>query len=132
MGKAKGIGKGCHPNSKKALEATQVKKGGPAHPGAGRPRGSLSLKERMDKFATINIPVEMPDGTISNEEMLDAILFTLFLKAQKGDTQAIKEVLDRKFGKEPEKIEIDDKELRKSVEEIKDASKILAEHDRPY
>lgn len=129
MGKS--IGRGRHPNSKKALEANQVKKGGAAKPGAGRPPGSLGLKERMAKFNQLNVSVDMPDGSITTQEMLDAIIFTLYVKAQKGDNVAIKEVLDRNFGKEPEKIEIDDKELRKSVEEIKNAP-VLPEHDRTY
>jgi len=132
MGKTKGIGRGKNPNSKKALIANQVKKGGPGKPNAGRPMGSLSLKDRMAKFNIINIPVEMPDGSITNQEMLDAIIFSLYTKARTGDTAAIKEVFDRNFGKEPEKLEIDDKELRKTVDEIKDAATLQSKHDRPY
>lgn len=130
MGKV--TGRGRHPNSKKALEATQVKKGGPGKPGAGRPDGSRSLKDRLDKYLVLDVQTEMPNGTVQDIEYLDAIILSLMAEAKKGNTTAIKELFDRKFGKEPEKIEIDDKELRKTMEDIKDAGALLTKHDRPY
>ncbi len=126
----KGKGKGTNPNSKKALEPTKWKKG-QAVPGAGRPKGALSLKERMKKFLDIEVNVKMPGGSIQSQSVLDSILLSLMSQAQKGNMMAIKEVLDRNFGKEPEKIEIDH-ELNGTVEELKDAVKLLQKHERDY
>lgn len=103
---SKGIGKGQHPNSKKALIPTQTKKGGPTHPGVGRPKGSLSLKERMSKFLDLDVKVKMPNGSIKDQTVLDSIILSLLHQAQKGNIQAVKEVLERNFGKEDQGINV--------------------------
>lgn len=128
--KPKGIGKGNNPNSKKAL--TKRVKGAPPVPGAGRPKGSLSLKERLSKFSNIEIPVKMPNGTVENQTIIDSIILSLLAQAQKGNLFAIKEVLDRHFGKEPEKLDIEDNELRITVNELKGSLDLLKRNEKPY
>ena len=122
-------GKGNNPNSKAALKS--YKKGVSGNP-SGRPKGSLSLKERMAKFLEIDIQVKMPNGSIQSQTMMDSILLSLLAQAQKGNLVAIKEVLDRNFGKEPEKHQVDDHELRDTVEEIKSSMDLLKKNEKPY
>lgn len=130
-GKVTGVGKGNNPKSKEALERTKWKKGEKVR-GAGRPIGSVSLKERMAKFLDLDIKVKMPNGTVQDQNIMDSIILSLISQAQKGNMIAIKEVLDRNYGKEPEKIQLEDKELRKTMDEIKDVATLLQKHDRPY
>lgn len=101
----KGQGKGNNPNSKKALEATKWKKG-EVVPGGGRPKGSLSLKERMAQFVEIPVKIKMPDGSITDQSILDSIIMSLLHQAQKGNMVAVKEVFDRFYGKETQPIDI--------------------------
>ncbi len=104
MGKIKGSGN--NPNSRKALIPGQVKKGGPAKPGAGRPEGSISAKTYFNKFISIEVPVKMPNGKIENKTIMESIFLSLLHQAQKGNLMAIKEVLDRNFGKEPDNVNV--------------------------
>lgn len=108
MGKV--IGKGKHPNSKKALEPGMFKPGHAPIPGAGRPPGALSLKERMDRYIHLETKVVMPDGTITDKEVMDSIVLAALAKARKGDVPAIKEVFDRYYGKQTEKLEVTGKD----------------------
>lgn len=101
----KGQGKGTHPNSKKALQLTQWKVGESGNP-KGKPKGAMSLREHMKKFLDLNIQVKMPNGSIQDQTIMDSIILTLLSQAQKGNIIAIKEVLERNFGKEAEKIEV--------------------------
>lgn len=97
--------RGRSPGSQAALKATQCKKG--EHPpGAGRPKGSLSLKDRMNRYLDLDIKIKMPDGSIQDKSVLDSIILSLLNKAQKGDVRAIQEVFDRNFGKETENINL--------------------------
>jgi hypothetical protein len=98
-------GKGTNPNSLKALEPTKWKKGFKPE-GAGRPKGALSLKDRMKRYLDLSVEVKLPDGTITDREVLDDIILSLFNEARKGNTKAIEQVLDRFYGKEPEKLEV--------------------------
>lgn len=93
--------KGVSPNSLKNLK--KFEKG---NPGGGRPKGSLSLKERMDKYIDLDTKVVMPDGTITDKSVMDSIVLALLSKARKGDVPAAKEILDRYYGKEAEKVEL--------------------------
>ncbi len=99
------MAKGQHPNSLKALEATKWKKGVKPE-GAGRPKGSISLKERMDRYIDLDTKVVMPDGTITDRSVMDSIVLALLGKARKGDVSAAKEILDRYYGKEASKLEL--------------------------
>lgn len=111
----KGQGKGTNPNSLKAIEACKWKKGQSGNP-KGKEKGSLSLKERMNKFLGLNVKVKMPDGTIKEQEVLDSIIMSLLAQAQKGNIVAIKEVFERNFGKEADKLEvISHEEFLKSI-----------------
>ena len=102
------MAKGMHPNSLKALEATKWKKG--KTPTGGRPKGALSLKERMDKYINLETKVVMPDGTITDKEVMDSIVLALLAKARKGDVPAAKEILDRYYGKQSDKLELTGKD----------------------
>lgn len=95
-------GKGRHPNSLANLKPLK-----PGHPPmGGRPKGALSLKERMAKFIDLNTKVKMPDGTITDATVMEGIILSLLAQASKGNIQAIKEVLDRNYGKEADKVEL--------------------------
>ncbi|HYT43781.1 MAG TPA: DUF5681 domain-containing protein [Methylomirabilota bacterium] len=96
-------GKGNNPNSRAALKS--YKKGESGNP-KGRPIGSLSLKERLAKFSSLEISVKMPNGSIQSQTIMDSIILSLLSQAQKGNIMAIKEVLDRNFGKESERTDI--------------------------
>jgi hypothetical protein len=125
--------KGTHPNSLKALSKTQRKKGEGPLPGAGRPKGALSLKERLLRFLDIQISgCSMPDGSIQDKTVLEQIILTLISRAIAGDIHAIKEVFDRGFGKETDKLEIEDGELKSSVDVLKNAIDLLKKHERDY
>jgi hypothetical protein len=102
----KGKGKGSNPNSVKALQPTMIKKGSSAPAGAGRPKGSHSLKERLQKYLDLDIKIKMPDGTIQDKSVLDGIILSLLSQAQKGNIRAIQEVFDRNFGKEADVLNI--------------------------
>lgn len=130
------MAKGIHPNSLKALEATKWKKG-EKPPGAGRPKGALSLKERMDKYINLPTKVVMPDGTITDKEVMDSIVLALLAKARKGDVGAAKEILDRYYGKQADKMELTGKDgqpleiehsqrLRDAWSELNDAFTAIA------
>ena len=97
MTSLKGIGKGRHPNSLKQLKTTPHKLGDPALPGAGRPKGSISLKERLQKYLDLDVKMKMPDGTIQSKTVMDSIVLALLAQAQKGNVLAIREVLDRYY-----------------------------------
>lgn len=97
-------GKGKHPNSLKNLKP--LKPGHAPLPGGGRPKGALSLKERMDKYIDLDTKVVMPDGTVTDKSVMDSIVLALLSKARKGDVPAAKEILDRYYGKEAEKVEL--------------------------
>jgi len=102
----KGKGKGSNPNSIKALEPTMIKKGQSPSPLSGRPKGSHSLKERLQKYLDLDIKIKMPDGTVQDKSVLDGIILSLLSQAQKGNIRAIQEVFDRNFGKEAEVLNI--------------------------
>lgn len=102
------MAKGVHPNSLAALEPGKFK---PGHKMAkGRPKGALSLKERLDKYVDLPTKVVMPDGTITEKSVMDSIVLALLGKARKGDLGAAKEILDRYYGKQTEKMELTGKD----------------------
>ncbi len=104
------MAKGVHPNSLKALELGKFKKGHTPPPTAGRPKGAISLKERLDKYIDLPTKVVMPDGTVSDKSVMDSIVLALLGKARKGDISAAKEILDRYYGKQTEKMELTGKD----------------------
>lgn len=108
MGKV--IGKGKHPNSKKALEPGMFKPGHAPLPGAGRPPGAVSLKERMDRYIDLPTKVVMPDGTVTDKSVMDSIVLAMMAKARKGDVPAANVVLDRYYGKQSDKLELTGKD----------------------
>jgi hypothetical protein len=108
-------GKGTNPNSKAALEPTKWKKGF-CPPGAGRPLGALSLKDRMRKYLELDIKMKMPDGSIQDKSVLDGIILSLLSQAQKGNIKAIQEVFDRNFGKEADVINITHEDALKELD----------------
>jgi hypothetical protein len=113
--KVKGAGKGSHPNSKKALAQYMCKKG-EQPPGAGRKKGTLSLKERLNKFLDLDVKIKMPSGKVEDREILDGIILSLLSQAQKGNVQAIREVFDRGFGKEADVVMVRHEDALKVLE----------------
>lgn len=102
------MAKGIHPNTLAALEPTMYKKG--KKPTGGRPKGSLSLKERFAKYIDIQTPIKMPDGSIKDVALMESIILSLLAKASKGEVKAVKEVFDRVYGKESQKLEVTGKD----------------------
>lgn len=100
------MGRGQHPNSKKALELGMFKKGQKPPATSGRPKGSLSFKERAQKFLDIETKYKMPDGSFTDQTLLDGAILSLIAQANKGNVPALKELLERVFGKEVEKVEL--------------------------
>lgn len=95
-------GKGKNPNSLKNLKPYK-----PGHPPTGgRPKGSLSFKERAQKFLDIQTKYKMPNGTITDQTLLDGAILSLIAQANKGNVPALKELFERIFGKEVEKVEL--------------------------
>lgn len=120
-------GKGTNPNSKKALEPGMFKKGQKAPAKAGRPKGSLSLKERMERFVELKIKVKMPDGSIKDQAILDSIIMSMLSQAQQGNMVAVKEVFDRFYGKQVQPIDVTNKE--DSTTDIEERIKKYAKPD---
>jgi hypothetical protein len=114
MKSGKKAGRGYAEGSLKALEPTKFKKG-ETIPGPGRPKGSLSLKDKMKQFLDLDVKIKMPDGTIQDKSVLESIILSLLSQAQKGNIRAIQEVLDRNFGKEPDVIEISHEDRLKEL-----------------
>lgn len=100
--------KGKHPNSLKNLKKFEA--GHPPAPGCGRPLGAISLKERMDRYIDLPTKVVMPDGTVTDKSVMDSIVLATLAKARKGDIPATKEVFDRYYGKQTEKLEVTGKD----------------------
>jgi len=132
------MAKGVHPNTLKTLEKHKYQKG--KVPTGGRPKGSLSLKERMDKFMHLPTKVVMPDGSITEKSVLDSVVLGLLAKARKGDIPAVKEVLERYFGKEADRLELTGKngealqiehgvKLDNAWDNIKDAFGVTVDND---
>lgn len=75
--------------------------------GKGRPKGSIDFKKRMQKFLDLEVKIKLPDGRIEDKTVLDQIIMSLLAKAAKGNLIAIREVLDRVYGKADQKIEVE-------------------------
>lgn len=73
----------------------------------GRKIGYISLDARLNKYLKCKTPATLPDGTRQDVEMVDAIILRLLYKASiKGELAAIKEVLDRGFGKVTDRVQV--------------------------
>lgn len=101
-------GKGRNPNSLKNLKP--YKPGHAVPPGAGRPKGSLSFKERAAKFLDLTQQVKMPGGGFQDQTLLDGAILSLIAQAHRGNVPALKELFERVFGKEVEKLELTGKD----------------------
>ncbi len=91
-------------NPKSLANLIPIKKGQKMSP--GRPKGSVNLKDRLQKFLDLDVKIKMPDGSIQDKTVLDNILMSLLAQAAKGNVKAIQEVLDRQYGKADQKLEI--------------------------
>lgn len=89
-------------------KATQF--GQPGAPTPGRKPGIPTLQDRFNRYINLDTPVILPDGTKDKREVLDAAILALLHKATRGDIPAIKEVLDRQFGKLSDKVELTGKD----------------------
>lgn len=95
------------------------KKGDPPLPGGGRPIGSISFKNRLEKI--LNTKIAFGDkitGKKHKKFPSDVICEILVKKALQGEDRSIKEIMDRVDG-EPDKCfsldlsKIDDETLMK-------------------
>lgn len=83
----------------------------PGHkPVGGRPKGSKNFKDRAQKFLDLKIPHKMPDGTITDQTLLDGAILSLVAQAHRGNVAALKELFDRVYGKIADKVELTGKD----------------------
>ena len=125
----KGKGKGSNPKSLKNLEATKKKPGEPAYPGAGRPKGSISLRERMKKYLEMSVMEHMPDGTSQKIPVIESIVLAMLAKGRTGDMPAIKETFDRYYGKEVQPTLDLSPEKEETIINIEERIRKYAKHD---
>lgn len=125
----KGKGKGSNPNSLKNLEATKKKPGERAYPGAGRPKGSISLRERLGKYLEMEVPEQMPNGSFQKIPMIESIILAMLAKGKLGDMTAIKETLDRYYGKEVQPTLDLSPEKEETIINIEERIRKYAKHD---
>lgn len=92
------------PKSLKNLEKARWKPGQSGNP-KGKPKGTISLRERLERLSTIEVDTVLPDGSSAKREVIDDILCALIAKGRGGDVPALKEYLERLYGKEVEKRE---------------------------
>lgn len=83
---------------------TRFKKGHPPTPGAGRPRGSISITDALRRLMDLDSPKPCP-MTGEVVKMRDEVGMAAMYKALKGDVGAINLILDRLEGKLPTKNE---------------------------
>lgn len=84
----------------------------PGNPGGGRPVGSgpAALKQKLEEYLSLDTSVILPDGTKDKRAVLDSIVLAMLSKASRGDINAAKEVLDRFYGKQADKVELTGKD----------------------
>lgn len=80
----------------------------PGNPGGGRPKGTgqAALQKKLEQYLNLDTSVILPDGTRDKRSVIDATVLALLRKATLGDIPAIKEVFDRHYGKQSEKVEL--------------------------
>ena len=94
-----------NPNISNYGHETRWKPGVSANP-KGRPQKGNSFKDVLEEYAYLPTKVVMPDGSIAEKPVIDSIALSLLGKARKGDIAAAKEILDRFYGKQAEKMEL--------------------------
>src|SRR5271163_2882944 len=101
-----GKGRGSNPNSQKNLTKGMFKKGHKPPPTSGRPKGSISLKDRLAHFMEREVEGKDFDGTTQKMAIADNVVLALLARAIMGDVPAIKEIFDRYYGKETQPIDL--------------------------
>lgn len=84
----------------------------------GRPKGALSRSTLARKYLDARLPGKKDPFGVSTEDLTiaDMIMLALINKAQKGDINAIRELMDSGYGKNPDIIAGDaDNPLETSV-----------------
>ena len=104
---------------KKAGEKTQFKKGKSGNT-AGRPKGAIGVNTRIKRIleGDVTLPEAIQDVIDAKlgktgGTLIDAIVISQSVLAMKtkqgGSTKACEFLLDRAFGKEPDKLEVETK-----------------------
>lgn len=96
------------PNEKSMANLKLQKKGDPPLPGAGRPKGSQSLKTVLARIFALKEDVTPEMLPILKRRtkltQLEILTYMQVAKARKGDTRAYQELMDRGFGKPEQTI----------------------------
>lgn len=104
------VGRGAHPNSRRALEKTQFKPGESGNP-AGLPSGTKQRSTILNKWLSVETELLNPITKLKQKGTVeDEVILALITKARKGDVPAVKEILDSVYGKIPNKDEITGKD----------------------
>lgn len=83
-----------------------AKKGEVRNP-TGRPIGSRSFKTILTEYLDVVTKAQNPvSGAVEELSMRDQIILQLIAKAQAGDYQAIKDLMDREMGKASESVKL--------------------------
>jgi len=73
------------------------------NPGGGRPKGSVSFKNQLDK--ALKSIAENSDGEFASvDEVVNAVMKKAVEEAKKGNFQYFKDIMDRTHGKAPDTI----------------------------
>jgi len=86
-------------NKNSLANLKKLEKGCEAQKGAGRPKGSLSLKTILEKYLQAEIKHTTVEGETLKVPAFDAIVLAQIAKAREGDTPAFRELMDRLEGK---------------------------------
>ena len=75
----------------------------------GRPKGSKNRSTILNKWLDVKVKVKNPATGAKEEHTLeDEIILSLITAAKKGKVDAVKEILDTRYGKISDKIELND------------------------
>ena len=83
-----------------------AKKGEVRNP-KGRPKGARNFKTILTEYLDVVTKAQNPvSGAVEELSMRDQIILQLIAKAQAGDYQAIKDLMDREMGKASESVKL--------------------------
>lgn len=71
----------------------------------GRPKGSRNRATVLRELLEVKIKLNMPDGSVLDGTLEEAMALGLIQKAMKGSPQAFREAMDSVYGKNVERID---------------------------
>ena len=86
-------------------------------PGNGRPKGSKNRSTILKKWLDVTVKVKNPETNKTEIGTLeDQIVLSLINAAKKGNVRAVQEILDTRYGKLNEKIEVEHSQRVRELE----------------